>query len=70
MLWTSEDKIFCVTTYLEIKSFKTISKQMQPINMIMILYWDKKLKKKKKTACPGSWYNNNFFKKIDLMSLA
>ena len=24
---------------------------MQPINMIMIFYWDKKLKKKKKKDC-------------------
>ena len=31
--------------YLETRSIKTISKQMQPINMIMIYYWDKKLKK-------------------------
>ena len=30
---------------------------MQPINMIIIYYWDKKLKKK--IACTGSCYNNN-----------
>ena len=30
---------------------------MQPINMIMIYHWDKKLKKK--ITCPGSWYNSN-----------
>ena len=45
MLWTKE-KIFFVTTYLEIKSSKTVSKYMQPINMIMIYYWDKKPKKR------------------------
>ena len=26
-------KIFCLTTYLETKSFKTVPKQMQPINI-------------------------------------
>ena len=26
MPWTREEKIFCVTTYLETKSFKTASK--------------------------------------------
>ena len=40
---------------------------MQPINMIMIYYRDKKLKKQ--MACPGSWYNNNK-KNIYLMSVA
>ena len=41
---------------------------MQPINMIMIYHWDKKLKK---IACHGSWYNNNLKNNnIDLMSLA
>ena len=29
-------KIFYITTYLETKSFKTVSKKMQPINMIII----------------------------------
>ena len=33
MLWTREEKIFCVTTYLETKSLKTFSKQMQPFNI-------------------------------------
>ena len=37
--------MFCITIYLETESIKTVSKQMQPINMIMIDYWDKKLKK-------------------------
>ena len=45
MPWTREDKYFVVPTYLETKSFKTVWKQMQPINMIMIYYFDKKLKK-------------------------
>ena len=26
MLWTREEKMFCVTIYLETKSFKTVSK--------------------------------------------
>ena len=39
-------KVFCITTYLETKSFKTVSKQTQSINMIMIYNWDKKLKKR------------------------
>ena len=39
MLWKRE-KIFCVTG-----SFKTVSKPMQLIDMIMIYYWEKKLKK-------------------------
>ena len=30
---------------------------MQPINMVMIYSWDKKLQKK--IAFPGSWYHNN-----------
>ena len=29
---------------------------MQPINMKMIYYWEKKLKKY--IVCSGSWYNN------------
>ena len=29
MPWTREEKVFCITTYLETKSFKTVSKQMQ-----------------------------------------
>ena len=45
MPWTREEKTFCVTTYLETKSFKIVSKYMQPVNMIMIFYWHKKLKK-------------------------
>ena len=36
---------------------------MQPIIMIMIYYWDKKLKK---VSCPGSWYNNNWKKLFDV----
>ena len=43
MPWTREEKIFCVTTYSETKSFKTVSKYKLPINMIMIYYQDKKL---------------------------
>ena len=31
-------KIFCVTSYMETKSFKTVSKYVQPINMIIIYY--------------------------------
>ena len=46
MPWSREEKMFCQTTYLETKSFKTASKYMQIINMIMIYYWDKKLKKR------------------------
>ena len=38
-------KIFCVTAYLETKSFKTVSKEIQSIN-IMIYCRDKKLKKR------------------------
>ena len=34
--------------------------------MIMIYYWDKRLKKK--IACPRSWYNIDLKKNIDLMS--
>ena len=33
----------------------------------MIYHWDKK---HKKIACPGSWYNNNKKKNVDLISLA
>ena len=43
---TREEKIFCITTYLETRSFKTVSKLMQPMDMIMIYYWDKELKKR------------------------
>ena len=52
MSWTREEKIFCVTTYLETKSFKTVSKEMQPINLIMILLLRQETQKK--IACPGS----------------
>ena len=45
MPWTREEKIFSITTYLETKPFKTVSKKMQPIVIIMIYFWDKKLKK-------------------------
>ena len=40
--WTKEERIFLVTTYLETKSFKTVSKETQSINMIRIYSWDKK----------------------------
>ena len=46
MPWTREEKIFCVTTYLETKIIQNCLKIMQPINMIMIYYRDKKLKKR------------------------
>ena len=62
-----EKKIICVTTYMDTKSLKIVSKYMQPINMIMIYYWDNKLKRK--NPCPGSWYNN-IKKNIGLISLA
>ena len=45
MPWTREEKIFCLTTYLETNSFKTVSKYMQPINMMMIYEWGKYPKK-------------------------
>ena len=45
MPWTTEQKIFYVITYLETKIIQNFSKWMQPINMIIIYYWDKKLKK-------------------------
>ena len=44
MPWRREGKIFCITIYLETRSFKTVSKYMQPINMIMIYYRDNKHK--------------------------
>ena len=34
MPWTKEKNIFGITAYLETKSFKTVSKQMQPIIII------------------------------------
>ena len=34
--------------FWETKSFKSVSKQIKPINMILIYKWDKKLKKKKR----------------------
>ena len=37
MLWTREKKNG-ITTYMETKSFKIFSKEMQPINMIMNQY--------------------------------
>ena len=46
MLWTGEEKI---TTYLETKSFKTVSKyeiNNRICNLLMIYYWDKKFKKR------------------------
>ena len=52
MPWTREKNILRhylfgdkMITYLETKSFKTVSKWMQLINMITIYYWDKNLKK-------------------------
>ena len=33
-----EEKIICITTYLDMKSFQTVSKQTQPVNMILIYY--------------------------------
>ena len=45
-------KIFCVTPYLKTKSLKTVPKLLQPINTMMIYYWEK-------NAYPGSWYNSN-----------
>ena len=41
---------------------------MQAINLIMIYYWDKKLKNR--IACPESWYKNDFSKNIDFKSLS
>ena len=38
MLWTREQKIFCVTTYLETKSFKTVSKLMCELSAIAFLF--------------------------------
>ena len=52
MPWTRDGKTFCITIYLETNLFKTVSKLMQPIDMIMIYYCDKKLKKK--IACSRS----------------
>ena len=40
-----ERKNILLTGYLETKSFKTVLKLMQPTNILMIYYWDKKLKK-------------------------
>ena len=67
MPWTREKKIFCPTTYLETKSFKTVLNYMQTINMIMIHYLDKKLKKRLHVLKADI---NNNYKNIDLMSLA
>ena len=36
MPWTREENIFCVITYLETKSFKTVSKEMQLINDLFL----------------------------------
>ena len=66
MPWTREEKIFCVT-YLETKSFKTVSKLIKPINMIMIYDWVKKLKKRLLVLKAD---NIKILKNIDLMSLA
>ena len=46
MPWAREEKIFCIVTNLEAKSFKAVLKKMQPINMIMIYYWNKKFKER------------------------
>ena len=61
------EKIFYITIYLETKSFKTVSKLIQPINTIMIYYWDKKLKKGLHVLKADII---TFDKNIDLMSLA
>ena len=57
MPWTREEKIFCVTTYLETKSLKTVSNYQYDNDLFM------RQETQKKIACPGSWYNNNFLKK-------
>ena len=61
-----ERKISCVTAYLETKSLKTFSKSMQPFNMIMTYYWDKKVKKRLHVLETDIII---FKKNIDLMSL-
>ena len=36
MPWKREEKIFCVTTYSETKTYKTVSKQINPINDLLL----------------------------------